>query len=147
MVAEGLLHRYLRDRLPRATVVGVGEALLTVRAVRAALRPTDLLVLETRGYHADFQRLVRFYDQLRRETGCFTNLDLHRIAIPTGGASAQARWGADDARGSTRLDRGELARWIAEGRAPERVVVESADDREPFAKALGVPVVHLAEIA
>jgi len=44
------------------------------------------------------------------------------------------------------------ARWQgegfgAEGRRPARVVVESESDREPFARTLGVPVVHLAEVA
>lgn len=141
VVAEGLLHRFLRERLPRTTVVGVAEALLDVKTVRAALRPSDLLVFEARGYHADFERLVRVYDRVRRETGCATNLDLHRLAIPTGGASAQARLGA------ARADPERLARVVAEGRAPARVVVESESDREPFARALGVPVVHLAEVA
>ena len=140
VVAEGLLHRFLRERLPRSTVVGVAEALLDVRTVRAALRPTDLLVFEARGYHADFERLVRVYDRLRRETGCATNLDLHRLAISTGATSAQARLGAAG------VDQEQLARLIAEGRAPARVVVESESDRAPFARALGVPVVHLAEI-
>jgi NAD-dependent dihydropyrimidine dehydrogenase PreA subunit len=141
VVAEGLLHRFLRERLPKAKVTGVAEALLEVRTVRAALRPTDLLVFEPRGYHADFERLVRVYDRLRRETGCATNLDLHRLAIPTGAASAQARGGAGG------VDQEKLARLMAEGRAPARVVVESESDRGPFARALRVPVVHLAEVA
>ncbi len=138
VVAEGLLHRFLRARLPKAKVVGVAEALLDVRTVRAALRPSDLLVFEPRGYHADFERLVRVYDRLRRETGCATNLDLHRLAIPTG---APARPGA---RG---WDPEKMARLIAEGRAPARVVVESESDRAPFSRALRIPVVHLAEVA
>ena len=121
--------------------MGVAEALLEVRTVRAALRPTDLLVFEARGYHADFERLVRVYDRVRRDTGCLTNLDLHRLAISTGATSAQARLGA------SRVDADSLARFVAEGRAPARVVVESESDREPFARALGLPVVHLAEVA
>jgi NAD-dependent dihydropyrimidine dehydrogenase PreA subunit len=141
VVAEGLMHRFLRERLPRVTVVGIAEALLAVRALRAALRPTDLLAFEPRGYHADFTRLVRLYDELRRETGCLTNLDLHRLAIPTGAGSAQARLGASS------VSQAEQARWILEGRAPTRVVVESEQDRAPFARALRVPVVHLAELA
>jgi len=141
VVAEGLLHRFLRERMPRVSVVGVAEALLEVRTVRAALRPTDLLVFEARGYHADFEHLVRVYDRVRRDTGCLTNLDLHRLAIPTGAGSAQTRLGTSG------VDQEQLARVVAEGRAPARVVVESESDREPFARTLGVPVVHLAEVA
>ena len=142
VVAEGLLHRFLRERLPGATVVGVAEALLDVRTVRAALRPTDLLVFEARGYHADFERLVRVYDRVRRDTGCLTNLDLHRLAISTGAASAQARLGASrrgrgfsspasSPRGAGRRE----SWWRARATA------------SPSRAALGLPVVHLAEVA
>jgi ferredoxin len=141
VVAEGLLHRFLRERLPKTRVVGVAEALLEVRTVRAALRPSDLLIFEARGYHADFERLVRVYDRVRRDTGCLTNLDLHRLVISTGAGSAQARLGTSG------VDQDQLARVVAEGRRPARVVVESESDREPFARTLGVPTVHLAEVA
>jgi hypothetical protein len=122
-------------------VVGVAEALLEVNAVRAALRPSDLLVFEPRAYHLDFERLVRVYDRVRRETGCATNLDLQRLALSTGAGSAQARLGASG------VDTLGQARRAAEGRAVARVVVESESDRGPFARALGRPVVHLAEVA
>jgi ferredoxin len=140
VVADGLLGRLLRARLPRTRVIGVGEALLQVPTVRSRLRPGDLLVIEPRGYHAEFERLVRFYSVLRRETGCLLNLNLQRVALPTGAASAQARVGLGG------LDvAGQVGRWL-DGQRVERVVVEDLRDRAAFAGAGGVPVVHLAEL-
>jgi len=132
---DGILHRPLRSW--GFTVIGLGEALLRRRP---ALHATDLYVIETRGYHADFPRLVRFYDELRQRVGCEMNLDLQRAAIATGAASLQHRTG----RGQ--VEAAEQARWILEGRDVKRVVVECVDDIEPFAQITDVPVVHLAEV-
>ena len=136
IVADGILHRPLRSWGYK--VVGLGEALLRKRP---ALRPTDLYVIETRGYHTDFRRLVQFYDELRKRLGCEMNLDLQRAAIATGAASLQSRTGMDC------IDATEQARWILEGRTVERIVVECVDDIEPFEEVTDVPVVHLAEVA
>ena len=143
IVADGILHRFLRQCLSRARarVIGLGEALLRLPAIRKALRPTDLYVIEPRGYHADFARLVHVYDKLRKQVGCEMNLDLQRIAIPTGASSLQAR------TGNHAVDPCEQARWILKGRTVERVVVESLADREPFAQVTQLPVVHLCELA
>ncbi len=136
IVAEGILHRPLRSWGYK--VVGLGEALL---GKRPALRSTDLYVIETRGYHADFLRLVQFYDELRNRVGCEMNLDLQRAAITTGAASLQRRTGMDY------IDAAEQARWILEGRTVERIVVECVDDIEPFEEVTDLPIVHLAEVA
>ena len=136
IVADGILHRPLRSWGYK--VVGLGEALLRKGL---ALRPTDLYVIETRGYHADFRRLVRFYDELRKRLGCEMNLDLQRAAMATGAASLQRR------TGMTGIDVAEQARWILEGRTVERIVVECVDDMGPFEEVTDVPVVHLAEVA
>jgi len=132
---DGILHRPLRSW--GFTVIGLGEALLRQGP---SLRPTDLYVIETRGYHADFPRLVRFYDELRQRVGCEMNLDLQRAAIATGAASLQCRTG----RG--RIEAAEQARFILEGRDVERVVVECVDDIAPFREVTDLPVVHLAEV-
>ena len=84
-------------------------------------------MIESRSYNLDQERLVGRYDALRRVTGCHTNLDLQRIAVPALGAEAQARW-------------------ILEGRAIERIVVEDLADRAAFAFA-GKPVLHVADLA
>ena len=141
IMGEGLLHRPLRKWLPGVRVIGLGEALLRLATARGALRATDLYVIETRGFHAEFARLVRLYDSLRQTVGCAMNLDLQRAAIPTGAASLQSLLG----RGS--LDIAAQVRWIAEGRRVERVVIEDPADRAAFASTMELPVVHLAELA
>jgi ferredoxin len=135
IVDDGILHRPLRSW--GFDVIGLGEALLRKSP---ELRATDLYVIETRGYHSDFQRLVRFYDELRQRVGCEMNLDLQRAAIATGAASLQGRTGKGG------IDAAGQARWILEGRVVERIVVECVDDMEPFQEITDLPVVHLAEV-
>src|SRR6185436_18328337 len=48
VVADGLLLRKLREWLPEARVVSLGEALSTLETVRAKLCATDLYVIEPR---------------------------------------------------------------------------------------------------
>jgi hypothetical protein len=156
----------LRKRTP---VIGLGEALIRLPDVRRALRPTDLYVIEPRGYHADFERLVRVYDTLRKETGCQMNLDLHRLAVATASRpwspqspvhSPQSgrsfadpgHWTGGGGRGTGDgglriVDPAAQIRWILEGRRIERIVIEDPADRDVFRAESGLPVIHVAELA
>ena len=106
VVDDGLWLRHLRAWLPVARLIGLGEALSSLEAVRKALRKSDLYVIEPRSYHGDYERLVKHYDRLRAERGCAFNLDLQRIAIPAAGQ----------------------ADWILKGLSVERIVVERLED-------------------
>jgi ferredoxin len=141
VVADGLLLRHLRDWLPRARIVSLGAALSTLSVVRRSLRATDLYVIEPRAYHADHARQVRHYDALRRETGCATNLDLQRIAIPATARSLAHRLAR------TLPDDAEQTRWILHGRRVSRIVVESLDDVDVFRQVSDCPVTHVAHLA
>jgi len=141
IVADGLLLRQLRHWLPRSKIAGVGVALSGLAGVRSALRASDLYVIEPRAYHADYQRLVRYYDALRAEAGCVFNLDLQRIAIPAAARSLAQRLGLEAVDGNVQ------ARWILQGRQVARIVVESPEDGEAFAQVSACPVVHLADLA
>ena len=140
VVLDGLFLRTLRVWRPGLRAMSLGEALLRRPAVTRALRPEDLLVIDSRGFHAEHTRLVKFYDRVRAERGCDTNLDLQRVAIPTGAVSLQTRLGIGD------HDVAAQVRWIMEGRAARRVVVEAVEDLAAFGEHGGVPVCHLAEV-
>jgi ferredoxin len=140
IIAEGLLLRLLRGWLPAREIISLGEALSALESVRAKLRPGDLYVIEPRAYHADHARLVGHYDRLRSGTGMKTNLDLQRLAVPTAASSAQRGLGLPG------IDAADQARWILEGRAFERVVVEDANDCAVFAAVTDRPVVHVADL-
>ena len=135
VVADGLLLRKLREWLPEARVVSLGEALSTLEAVRARLRATDLYVIEPRAFHADHARLVRHYDGLIKARNLKTNLDLQRLAVPTCASSA-----------AKRVDPLDQARWILDGRAFERVVVEDAADCAVFARVTDRQVLHIGDL-
>ena len=95
-------------------------------------------MIETRAYNANRREFVALYDALRQETGCFMNLDLQRVATPTGAASMQHREGL-----ATIISIEEQVKWLLEGRNAERIVVESLDDHEAFTAYTKLPVVHL----
>ena len=140
VAADGLLLRQLRRWLPGSQRMGLGAALSSRPAVRSNLLATDLYVIEARAYHADYERMVAYYDRLQTETGCVLNLDLQRIAIPAVAQGLPQKLGAtsdgDDAQ----------AKWILQGRQPARIVVESLADRAAFERVCDLPVVHLAEL-
>ena len=126
MVGDGLLLRWLRDKLHGARLQGMGEALGNLPALRRRVAGADFYVIEARTYHADHARLVAHYDGLRKETGCAMNLDLQRIAIPA----------CDEAE----------ARWMLKGRRPARILVENPAERALLRRVADVPVLHLAEL-
>jgi ferredoxin len=143
IVADGLLFNVLRSLLPSPIAVHpLGQALLMNGHVRAGLRPTDFYMIETRAYNANRSEFVAFYDAVRRETGCTMNLDLQRVATPTGAASMQHREGL-----ASIVSVEEQVKWLLEGRGAERIVVEHLDDYAAFTAYTKLPVVHLAEVA
>ena len=116
-------------------VTGMGQALIDHAGIAGRLRKDDIYIIDSRTYHADFERLVLVYDRLRQETGCMMNLDLHRVATPTGAVRTPGP-----------VDPVRQAAWILEGRPATRVVVERIEDMEPFRKATGIPVFHDSEL-
>ena len=141
VAADGLLLRHLRQWLPQAKIVTLGEALSRLPAVRRGLRASDLYVIEARAYHADYQRLVKYYDGLRTAATCAFNLDLQRIAIPARARSLQQRLGLEPIDDKVQLN------WILRGREVTRIVVESLEDGAVFAQVSSLPVVHLVDLA
>ena len=125
IVADGLLFNLLRSLLPSSiTVLPLGQALLANPKVRAGLNASDFYMIETRAYNANRRTYIAFYDEVRRATGCFMNLDLQRVATPTGAASYQHREGL-----ASSISVEAQVRWLLEGRNAERIVVEHLDDR------------------
>jgi ferredoxin len=143
IVADGLLFNLLRSFLPSSiTVRPLGQALLANPKVRAGLKQTDFYMIETRAYNAHRREFVALYDSLRQDTGCFMNLDLQRVATPTGAASYHNNVGLENI-----ISIEAQVSWLLEGRNAQRIVVEHLDDREAFARYTKIPVVHLAEVA
>jgi len=140
VVIEGILHRPLRERRPGIRVRGLADALLEDESILSALGPRDLFVIDARAYHADHPRLVRLFDRLRSRTRCQMNLDLQRLAIPTGADSLQARGNGYESC-ETAIS------WLLEGRDIDRIVVESPPDLDALAARTDVPVVHLSTLA
>ncbi len=143
IVADGLMFNLLYSALPSPkSMLPLGPALLRDPNVRAGIKSTDFYMIETRAYNAHRHAFVELYSRLRRETGCTTNLDLQRVATPTGASCMQHREGL-----KTIISIEEQVKWLLEGRRPARIVVEHPDDLEAFSRYTKLPVVHLAEVA
>jgi ferredoxin len=143
VVADGLLFNFLRSLLPSTIRLrSLGQALLANPKVRLGVNATDFYMIETRAYNANRRTVVASYDELRHTTGCFMNLDLQRVATPTGAASYQHREGLENM-----VSVEAQVRWLLEGRNAKRIVVEHLDDHDAFAKFTNLPVVYLAEVA
>ena len=140
IVGDGMLVRALRGWLPAVRIESLGVAATCTAAVRDRLRASDLYVIEPRAYHADQERLVKYYDALRLALGCSMNLDLQRLAIPTTAGCLPA------ALGRSSVDVRDQARWILEGREFARIVVEDLNDIAAYTAVTDKPVVHLAQL-
>lgn len=139
ITTDGLIFRLLKRLLPKLALRGIGEALMQRSEFRQQLSADDLYVIDSRTYHADFKRLVVFYDELRKETGCMMNLDLHRVATATGASLLRREGGV--------VDPVAQAGWIIKGRKAARIIVEKIEDVEPLKKASGLPVHFVGELS
>ncbi|GMQ96829.1 MAG: hypothetical protein BMS9Abin15_0510 [Gammaproteobacteria bacterium] len=140
IVSDGLLKHALHKWLPQIKIATLGQALSSLKRIRRQLRHTDLYVIESRAYHTDFDTLVTHYDELQRAHGCELNLDLQRLAIPTGGVGGNAFSHAKN------FDTRAQGDWILAGKTIDRIVVENLEDGAVMAKVCDKPVVHIAEL-
>jgi ferredoxin len=143
IVSDGLMVNFLSFMLGQRTRVrGLGEALLENAKVRRGVKSTDFFMVETRTFNARRGELVMQYEALRRDTGCFLNFDLHRVATPTGAMGVHYRMNLP-----ALVSVEAQVQWLLEGRNAKRIVVEHLDDGAAFLKHTQLPVVHLAEVA
>ena len=124
VVVEGMLAVWLAEQRPSLRVRGLGEVLLSDRRRVNALSADDLLVLDARSFHAAYGRMLPIVDRVRRESGCWLNLDLQRVAIPA------AETG-----------------WTLQGITPDRVIVENPADVASVREQTDLDVVHLVDVA
>jgi len=137
LTTDGLLFRLIRKFSPGTKLISLGEALLRVDIIKRAIGPDDLYVIDARTYNADYKRLVSFYDRIRKDTGAMMNLDLHRVATPTGTSLHIS---------SGMVDPVSQAEWMLRGRSPGRIIVENIEDAAPFRSVSNVPVVFVSEL-
>jgi NAD-dependent dihydropyrimidine dehydrogenase PreA subunit len=143
IVSDGLLFNLLHSVLPSSvTVRPLGQALLSNPKVREGLKPGDFYMIETRAYNANRRDSIALYEEVRQEAGCFMNLDLQRVATPSGASSYQHR---QNLPGIISVE--AQVKWLLEGRSAQRIVTEHLDDHEAFSRFTTLPVVHLAEVA
>ncbi len=126
------------DRVARDGYVADCYALSCAPAVRQGLRADDLYIIEACAFHSNHAKRVGHYESLRQHTGCSMNLDLNRMAIPTGIGSRSDSLQC--------FDVGEQIEWLLQGRSVQRIIVENPADKALLAKITGKPVLHVSEL-
>lgn len=134
VVDNGLLYRFLRFVMPGKNIISLGIALGEMEQ-NLGLSASDIYIINSRVYHAEYTLLRPYYDQLRNRTGCQLNLDLQRIAQPTMAMFKHEL-----------LDATEQVRLILQGRRVKRIIVEDMEDKPEIERVSNVPVLHVAEL-
>jgi len=106
--------------------------------VQAQITHDDLYIIDAAPFHADYARRVEHYTSLRIQTGCSMNLDLNRMAIPTGIGSDAANAGLFDVE--------KQMQWLMQGRDFERVIVENPNDVKILAEITKKAVVCVSDL-
>ena len=140
ITTDGLIYRIIRRLLPGTNVLGLGEALIKHAGLQGKIDASCIYIIDSMTYNSDFKRMAKFYDRMRQETGCMMNLDLHRVATPSG----MSLYGQDNSR--IVVDPVKQAEWILNGRLAQKIIVENLQDVEPFRQASDLPVAFVAEI-
>ncbi|MDQ6955582.1 MAG: 4Fe-4S dicluster domain-containing protein [Mariprofundaceae bacterium] len=107
-------------------------------SVQAQIGKDDLYVIDAAPFHVHYAERVTHYDDLRKNTGCSMNLDLNRVAIPTGTGSA--------AEALEKFDVKKQVQWLVQGRDFKRVIVENRADMDVLREITGKPVFCISEL-
>lgn len=144
IVSDCLLKRVLQQWLPSMKIISLGYLLSSLPGVQKKLGTKDLYIIECKSYNTDFERMVTHYNQLKHRSGCQLNLDLQRLAMPTGGTAYEVK--QEPTSDKMKFNADKQALWILQGLNIERIIVESVEDGIAMAKVSNKPVIHLAEL-
>jgi len=140
IVCDGLLQLKLKQWLPYTEINSIGYELSKLAQIRKNITASDFYVIESRAYHSNFKKYVSYYDKLQLEKHCQLNLDLNRLAIPTGGTSDKKL------RTPASFSTTKQANWMLSGKTFERIIVEDLKDFKVLSRVSNKPVVHIAEL-
>ncbi len=145
IVSDCLLRTALQQWLPDVKIMSLGYVLSSLPAIKNKLGEKDLYVIECRAYNANFKKMVAHYNQLKQHSGCQLNLDLQRLAMPTGGLDIN-KHRLDSKTTMTTFDPHKQSQWILQGLNIDRIVVESVEDGIAMMHVSDKPVIHIAEL-
>ncbi|MDX8398569.1 MAG: 4Fe-4S dicluster domain-containing protein [Mariprofundaceae bacterium] len=104
--------------------------------VQAQIESDDLYIIDAPAFHADYNNRIEHYDDLRQSTGCSMNLDLNRMAIPTG----------IDRVAVDQFDVQAQLRWLLLGRDFQRIIVENEIEVEALREATAKEVICVKDL-
>lgn len=106
--------------------------------VQSKINEDDFYIIDAAVFHAHHAERVMHYDALRKQTGCSMNLDLNRVAIPTGIGSLAIE--------QVQFDVKLQVQWLTQGRDFNRIIVENAAEVEVLQELTDKPVMCVSEL-
>jgi len=106
--------------------------------VQSQIDKNDLYIIDAVPFHADYERRIEHYTSLHFQTGCSMNLDLNRLAIPTGVASLAHQSGLFDVK--------QQVQWLIQGREFHRVIVENPMDMTILREITEKEVIYIGDL-
>lgn len=137
---NGLVSYKLRTWMPQKNIESIGVAISKLDRVRKNLGNGDFYIIQSSEYNTNHASTLPHYTALQNESGCELNLDLHRLALPTG-----SRHTAD--ADLTDFDTAAQVQWLLDGRRYQRIVAEDLVDVELLAGLTDRPVLHVSELS
>ena len=146
IVCDGLLQHKLKSWLPDNNIISIGLALSSQNHIRNNLTKDDFYVIDSRAFNTNPKRSLTHYHDLHERSGCEFNLDLHRIAVPTGSYIKSGFYNVNNKHHND-FDLASQAQWLLSGRTFDRIVVEDIKDYELLPGITDKPVIHVSELA
>lgn len=154
IISDCLLKKALQQWLPSMQISSLGFELSSLPALQHKLGKKDLYIIECRAYNTDFKRMVAHYNKLKQTSDCHLNLDLQRLAVPTGGVGIEPRpeiesgpeTESNSMSGMPAFDASKQGQWILKGINIDRIIVECVEDGIMMSQLTDKPVIHLAEL-
>lgn len=134
IVCNGLLAFKLKSWLPGKILISAGHVISKLNRIRKAINPDDLYIVDSFAYNTNVKTMLAYYDKLRKSRGCDINLDLQRLAIPTGSQFNNDTYAS------------QQAQWLLSGRGYKRIITEDIKDYRFMSGHSEKPVLHIAEL-
>lgn len=126
-------HRKLIDSKSPHRLFSTGEWLMEKKLIQKHLKAGDLYWMDAPLFHLRYEKLVKKYDKLKKDTKCFLNWNLQRTAMPLG-------------EDNPYFKKETQFQWVTFRKEIKRIIVENVDEWKWLKDNSPIPVLHVCEL-